>query len=154
MALIFLLYKYIYLFTQNWNNYKLWRILRVLDGGCKEIGGSLSNQIFSWRSDFSNTCAALHYHTEAWVLLDSCKAAVIWKVLYFFSNSCSGGGFDFLPTRHPIHNNHFFTVSDDGKCNHVRGHRIFESFLHAILRTVPFQGLPFCHWGKNNVSSF
>ena len=56
----------------------------IPDGGCKEIGGSLSNQIFSWISDFSNTCVALHYHNETRVLLDSCKTAVIWKPSLLF----------------------------------------------------------------------
>ena len=73
---------------------------------------------------------------------------------YFFSNSCSGGRIDFLSTPHLIHNNHLFTVPDDGNFHNVRGHRISEFFLHAILRMVEFQGLPFCHWCKNSVHSF
>jgi len=51
--------------------------MRVLDGSCKESGGSLSNQSFPWISDFLNACASLQYHIEASVLLESCKAAVI-----------------------------------------------------------------------------
>ena len=74
---------YIYL-LQNYNNYKLWRVLSVLNGDWKVIGWPLSNQSFSGISDFSDTCALLHYHAEAMFLLDSCKAEVIWKTFYFF----------------------------------------------------------------------
>jgi hypothetical protein len=75
------------------------------NGGCKVIGGPLPNQIFSWLSEFSNTCVLLNYYAEASFLLDSCKVAFVLKASFFFQTPDSGGVADFLPTRHPIHNN-------------------------------------------------
>jgi hypothetical protein len=87
--LIFLLY-IIYL-LHNSNNYKLWRVLGVLNGGCKVDGGPLSNQSFAWLSEFSNTCAVLLHYADERLTLESCKTDAILRAILLLSDSRFSG---------------------------------------------------------------
>ena len=114
---------------KNCNNYKLLRVLSVLNVDCRVIAGPLSNQSFSWLSNFSNTCAALQYNAEQ----DFCQILVrmrsFEKLLYFFQTPESDGRVDSLPTRHLFHNNHFFTVPEDSNLDLPADTEFLKSFV-------------------------
>jgi hypothetical protein len=123
--------------------------MSLLNNGWKVIGGPLSNQSFSWLSEFSNTCALLHYHAVARFLLDSCKVAAIWKASLFLSDSWIRWRSWLSPnstsySQQSILNSNLDLLVDTE----------FLNYFVCVIAGGTISGIVIFLWCKNNVPSF